>query len=246
MAEDGEVAKRAKLLKPAEGQGMKTASGLPAQVGPSILASDLSMLAADSKKAMEQWTADYLHVDIMDGHFVPNLTIGPPVVKCLRKHTTAFLDCHLMVSNPEHWVKDMAAAGADRFTFHFEATNDADALIEEVNKTGMKCGMVIKPKTPVDVLFPYLDRIDLVLIMTVEPGFGGQSFMVDMMDKVKTLRAKSPKLNIEVDGGLNLKTIDTAAKAGANMIVAGSAVFKAEDPKLVVQTLRDKVVQHCP
>eukprot|EP00055_Hartaetosiga_balthica_P007338 m.25042 g.25042 ORF g.25042 m.25042 type:complete len:233 (+) comp5725_c0_seq1:156-854(+) len=216
-----------------------------ALICPSILASDLSRLAEEGNKAINEWGADYLHIDIMDGHFVNNLTIGPPVVKNLRQNTEAFLDCHLMVSDPMMWVKGMGEAGASQFTFHYETTTDkSDEMIEAVKKNGMKCGMVIKPKTPVDVLFPYLEKLDTVLIMTVEPGFGGQKFMEDMMDKVRVLREKCPGLDIEVDGGLNLETIDIAAKAGANMIVAGSAVYKAKDPKFVIDTMRASVIKY--
>eukprot|EP00730_Choanoeca_flexa_P016070 TRINITY_DN7521_c0_g1_i3.p1 TRINITY_DN7521_c0_g1~~TRINITY_DN7521_c0_g1_i3.p1 ORF type:complete len:230 (+),score=33.97 TRINITY_DN7521_c0_g1_i3:28-717(+) len=214
------------------------------KIGPSILASDLSKLAEACDKAINEWGADYIHVDIMDGHFVPNLTIGPPVVKSLRANTKGFLDCHLMVSEPRKWVEDMAKAGADQFIFHVEAEEDPGSLIDEIIAKGMQPGLVIKPKTPIDAVFPYVDKLNVVLIMTVEPGFGGQSFMEDMMPKVRTLRDRCPGLDIAVDGGLSPKTIDHAAKAGANMIVAGSAVFKAQDPKSVIDTLRKSILVH--
>ncbi|CAB1103286.1 unnamed protein product [Ectocarpus sp. CCAP 1310/34] len=187
---------------------------------------------------VERQGADYIHLDVMDGHFVPNLTFGAPVIKGLRKHTKALLDAHLMVSHPAQWVDDMAAAGVDRrvfplFTFHVEATDKVAELIAAVKAKGMRVGVALKPATPVEEVFPYCDDLDLVLIMTVEPGFGGQSFMVDQartdiirMSKVKELRRRYPDLDIEVDGGLADKTIEEAARAGANLIVCGSYIFK--------------------
>lgn len=173
--------------------------------------------------------ADYLHLDVMDGHFVPNITWGPPVIKSLRKSIpNAFFDCHMMVSEPEKWVTDIKEAGGDQFTFHLESTTNPQALIEQIRAAGMKVGMAIKPGTSVEDCLPLASLVDMVLVMTVEPGFGGQSFMPDMMAKVVKLRADFKELDIEVDGGLGPSTIDVAAKAGANMIVAGSAVFKPD------------------
>ena len=183
----------------------------------------------------------------MDGHFVPNLSFGPPVIASLRQSVPAdaFIDCHLMVSEPAKWVEPLQKAGANSITFHLESqlpgsdkNGSVDAMIQRIRAAGMNVGIVIKPGTPVEELYPYIDKIDLVLIMTVEPGFSGQSFMAEMMPKVRVLREKYPSLNIQVDGGLSPDTIDTAAEAGANVIVAASAIFGAKDRKGVIASLR--------
>jgi ribulose-phosphate 3-epimerase len=182
------------------------------------------------------------------GHFVPNLTFGPPVIACLRKALPeAYIDCHLMVSEPANWVEPMKKAGATGFTFHLESDlpgGDPNAMIKLVRDAGMKVGMVIKPDTPVESLYPYVDKLDMVLIMTVVPGFSGQSFMPEMMPKVKALREKYPNLTIQVDGGLSPSTIDVAAEAGANAIVAASAIFGSDDRRGVISTLRAGVEKY--
>ncbi len=183
-----------------------------------------------------------LHVDVMDGHFVPNISIGPPVVSCVRKCTDMLLDCHLMISEPLKYLDAFKNAGADIIAFHFEAEGNPDEIIEKITACGMKPAMVIKPATPASAVFPYLDRLFMVLVMTVEPGFGGQSFMDNMLPKVSAIRDEAKKrglsLNIEVDGGIDEKTAQLAKEAGANVLVSGSYLFKSENMSEAIASLR--------
>ena len=213
------------------------------KVAPSILSADFVNLERDIR-ALTPAGADYVHVDVMDGLFVPNITIGIPVVAAIRKITELPLDVHLMIDRPIRYVDDFCKAGSDILTIHVEADTEENtiAALKRIRENGVKAAISVKPKTPAEAVLPYLPYCDLILVMTVEPGFGGQAFMDDMMPKLKKIRtyidAQNPTCELEVDGGINAKTAKICQENGANVFVAGSAYFKAEDPAAFVESIK--------
>jgi ribulose-phosphate 3-epimerase len=210
------------------------------KISPSVLACDFTRLGSEVQ-AMQEAGAHMIHLDIMDGHFVPNITFGAPLLRSLRPATSLLFDVHLMISDPLRYALDFIAAGAGIVTFHLECDSDIDETLRVISEAGVKTGLALKPATPAAAGLPYLDRVDMVLVMTVEPGFGGQSFMVDQMDKLSDIRAAINKtgraIDLQVDGGIDTDTAPIVARHGANVLVAGSSLFRQPDYKAAVKEL---------
>ncbi len=207
-------------------------------ISPSILSADFANLEKDIKK-VENAGADWLHVDVMDGHFVPNITIGVPVVKSIKKIASIPLDVHLMIENPEKYIEPFAKAGADILTFHYEAAKDVKSVINLIKSFGIQAGMSIKPNTAPEEVFEYLSELDLLLIMTVEPGFGGQKFMQNCAEKIPVIKKHAPEqLIIQVDGGINAETAKICTQLGANSLVAGNYIYNSDEVNSAINSLR--------
>ena len=211
-------------------------------VAPSLLSCDFARMGEEILR-VDRAGADWIHLDVMDGHFVPNLTIGPAIISAVRSHTKLPFDVHLMIEDPLKYIDAFADAGSDIITFHVEASSPIEETIEKIRSRGVRPGLVIKPNTPAEAVFPYLDKLYMVLVMTVEPGFGGQSFMADMLPKVTAIknecRRRGLELLVEADGGISEKTVSACAEAGVDVCVSGTGVFKAQDPALAIQTLKN-------
>ncbi|HEY3315888.1 MAG TPA: ribulose-phosphate 3-epimerase [Bacillota bacterium] len=212
---------------------------MPVKIAPSLLSADFARLA-EEVAMVERGGADWIHVDVMDGHFVPNLTFGPALVKAVRRVTRLPLDVHLMIEHPGDFVEPFAKAGADYLTVHVEAADDPLAVIRHIRELGVRPGVSVNPPTPLEAAEPYLSEVDLVLVMSVNPGFGGQGFIADVLPKVRSLAGRPHGFAVEIDGGINAETVARAAAAGAEVLVAGSAIFGAADPLAAMAQIRER------
>jgi ribulose-phosphate 3-epimerase len=216
-------------------------------IAPSVLAADFSQLTNDIIR-VQRAGANMLHLDVMDGHFVPNISFGAPVIASMRKRTGLLFDVHLMITDPQRYINDFLKAGADSITIHVESCDDPMSTLNYLGDVGCRAAIAISPNTPAETVFPFLDKVAMVLVMTVHPGFGGQKFMPDMMDKVRTIRAEIIKrgldVDIQVDGGIGVDNIGIVTEAGANVIVAGSSIFGAKKTGAVIKAMREEAAKH--